>query len=109
IYPDNVAFGACDMIWMYNIRVPQGKTIELSYSASRVTDSNLKFGGAVLECHFRYIDYADRITTYGGLQSKYFDAETDKWISSPLVLEHGVYDVYVCPNAGADKSRLYTY
>ena len=109
LYPDNVAFGACDMIWIYNIRVPHGKKITLSYSASRVTDSNLKFSGAVLECHFRYIDYAERITTYGGLQSKYFDAETDKWIPSPLVLEHGVYDVYICPNAGADKSRLYTY
>ena len=109
IYPDNVAFGACDMIWIYNIRVPHGKKITLSYSASRVTDNNLKFDGDVLECHFRFIDYADRITTYGGLQSKYFDAETDKWISSPLELEHGIYDVYVCPNAGADKSRLYTY
>jgi hypothetical protein len=109
LQPDNVSYGSCDMIWMYNIRVPKDKKITLSYSASRVTDTSLKFGGAVLDCHFRFADYKERITTYGGLQAKYFDTETDKWVSSPLELTHGIYDVYVCPNAGADKSRLFVY
>ena len=109
IYPDNVALGSCDMIWMYNIRIPKDKKIILSYSAERVTDNSPNFNGAVLDCHFRFADYVDRITTYGGLQAKYFDDEVDKWISSPIELSHGVYDLYVCPNAGADKSRLYVY
>ena len=109
IYPDNVALGSCDMIWMYNIRIPKDKKIILSYSAERVTDNSPNFNGAVLDCHFRFADYVDRITTYGGLQSKYFDTEVDKWIYAPIELVHGVYDVYICPNAGADKSRLYVY
>ena len=109
LYPDNVSFGSCDMVWKYDIRVPQGKTIIFSYSTSRVNDNNLQFEGAVLECHFRFVDYKSRIERYGGLQAKYFDDEVDKWISPPIELSHGVYDLYICPNAGADKSRLYVY
>ena len=47
LQPDNVSYGSCDMIWMYNIRVPKDKKITLSYSASRVNDLSLNFGGAV--------------------------------------------------------------
>jgi len=109
IYPDNVTFGSCDMIWKYDIRVPHGKTITFDYSASRVNDNNLQFGGAVLECHFRLSDYKNRLERYDGKQAKYFDDEYDEWISAPIELGEGVHDLYVCPNAGADKSRLYVY
>ena len=109
IYPDNVTFGGCDMIWKYDVRVPHGKTITFDYSASRVNDTNLQFGGAVLECHFRLGDYKSRLERYDGKQAKYFDDEYDEWISAPVELSHGVHDLYVCPNAGADKSRLFVY
>lgn len=109
IYPDNVSLGGCDMIWKYDVRVPHGKTITFDYSASRVNDNNLQFGGAVLECHFRLGDYQSRIERYDGKQAKYFDDEIDKWISAPIELGEGVHDLYVCPNARADKSRLYVY
>ena len=109
VYRDNITIGGCDMIWKYDIRVPHGKTITFDYSSSRVNDTNLQFHGDALSCHFRLGDYKSRLDRYDGKQAKYFDDEYDEWISAPVELSEGVHDLYVCPNAGADKSRLYVY
>ena len=90
----NVTFGSNDMIWAYNLRVPKGKSITFNY------ESTLVSGGTKLEVHYRLGDYKNRASLHNDdpYYAKFIDIETDKWISSPVTLEHGVYTLYVCPN-----------
>ncbi len=108
LQPDNVTLGSWDFIWMYNIRVAKDKVVKLSYESEVVTDPNKKFGGVKVECHFRLSDYENRFDMYPSPDQafKHFDVETDKWIAPDITLEHGIHNVYICPNFGADKSRL---
>lgn len=110
--PSNVAFGSSDMIWMYNIRVAQGKEITFDFDSIALNDNNKNFGGAVLDIHFRFDDYKNRYDLYPPDEpyvAKYIDAEPDKWISAPVTLTHGIHNLYVCPSAGADKSYITVY
>lgn len=106
--PSNVTLGSSDMIWMYNVRVPYGKDITFNYISEKLTDNAPNFGQTKLDVHFRYDDYENRFDLYPDepYVAKYIDTETDKWVSPPVTLSHGTYNLYVCPNEGADKSYI---
>ena len=109
--PSNVAYGSLDMIWMYNLRVPKDKEITFYYESIKMTDNLPNFGGAKLDVHFRFDDYKNRYDLYPDepYVAKYVDAEVEKWISPPVTLSHGIHNLYVCPNAGADKTYITVY
>ena len=106
--PSSVTFGSSDMIWAYNVRVPKDKTITFDYISTILPDSNPHYGNNKLDIHFRLDDYADRYLLYPDemYPAKYIDAETDKWISAPMELSHGIHTVFVCPNFRSDKNYI---
>lgn len=106
--PSNVSLGSSDMLWLYNLRIPYGKELSFTYVSEKLTDINPNFGNNKLEVHFRYDDYKNRSELYPDEPyfAKYIDAETDKWISSPVTLSHGIHNLYVCPNLQTDRNKI---
>lgn len=106
--PSNVTYGSLDMIWMYNLRVPKDKEITFHYESIKLVDNAPNFSNNKLDVHFRYGDYAERYDLYPDepYVAKYIDAEVEKWVSPPVTLTHGIHNLYVCPNSGADKSYI---
>ena len=92
------AIGNDDLCWMYEIRVPYDETLKFTASVE----------SGDLAVHFRLIDYAGRNSLYTLPDEALYhiDAETDKWISSPYEIGHGVHRLYVAPNALCALSLL---
>ena len=106
--PSNVTYGSLDMIWMYNLRVPKDKEITFHYESIKLSDNAPNFSNNKLDVHFRYDDYKNRYDLYPDepYVAKYVDAEVEKWVSPPVTITHGIHNLYVCPNAGADKTYI---
>ena len=102
--------GSTDICWVYGLRVPEGKSITLTYHTEKLIDSE-PLTNEQLDVHFRLSDYANRNDLYIFPDEALYhiDKEIDKWIVDTITLNEGIHIVYVAPSLLHDLSKLTVY
>ena len=102
--------GSTDICWVYGLRVPEGKSVTLTYHTEKLIDSE-PWTDEQLDVHFRLSDYANRNDLYIFPDEALYhiDKEIDKWIIGTITLEEGIHIVYIAPSLLHDLSKLTVY
>lgn len=103
-----------DMIMRLILRIPPGEKLTITNQTERhpAFFQEQKFGGAVLQVHYRFWDYdinsRNALYTLPDEALYHIDKETEKWVdgSVPLELSEGYHVVYFAPSVFHDPSIL---
>jgi hypothetical protein len=108
LFSQERARGNNDICFRIIARVPTEKKIEISSIVSKLNDKRARYN-CELEVHYRLADYKDRNDLYVAPDEAMYhiDKQLNHWIQDePIVLEHGIHVLYVCPSVMHDLSFL---
>jgi hypothetical protein len=108
LFSQERARGNNDICFRIIARVPAEKKIEILSIVSKLNDKRPRYN-CELEVHYRLADYKDRNDLYIAPDEAMYhiDKQLNHWIQyEPVILEHGIHILYVCPSIMHDLSFL---